>query len=91
MINLNSSQFIKSVMFGGLVFLFVLAFCRSYLRTHTTLTGYRLGDLKGFEAELLEKRSGLRMALATLTTKASLNQRVLKIKRGESVQYARVH
>ncbi len=52
--------------------LFLLAFMKSYIRTEATLIGYRLGELKGKEASLLEQRSSLRSELAKLTTKENL-------------------
>ena len=75
MVRGSSPSILKSCLLGGLVFLFFLAFLRCYFRTQATLTGYKLGELKGREAELLEERSRLKVRLATLTTKESLQQR----------------
>jgi hypothetical protein len=45
---------------------------RIHICLKTTLTGYEIGKLKAQEAELLEKRSYLKMQHAKLTTKRSL-------------------
>lgn len=49
-----------------------LALGRSYVRSHTTLIGYKLGELKEKEAILLEQRSYLQMELAKITTRSQL-------------------
>ena len=56
-----------------LVFILVcLSFAKIYIRTQTTLIGYRLGQSKDFEADLLETQSRLKMRLAEVSTKKSL-------------------
>lgn len=56
-----------------LVFVLVcLSFAKIYIRTQTTLIGYRLGQSKDFEADLLETQSRLKMRLAEVSTKKSL-------------------
>ena len=52
---------------------FATAFSRAYMRVNTTLIGYDIGRLKTVEAELLQKRSRLRMELAQITTKKHLS------------------
>lgn len=72
MINLSSHSIRNMILSGFLASLFSIAFFRCYVRINTTLIGYRIGQLKGSESELLEERSRLRMKLAKLTTKDSL-------------------
>lgn len=54
------------------VFFFASAFVRVHLRVQTTMVGYEIGRLKTKEGKLLEERSELKMELARLTTKKSL-------------------
>ena len=51
---------------------FLGAFAASYLKIQTTLIGYKLGELKQAEQNLLEERSKLKMELAKLTKKENL-------------------
>jgi len=52
--------------------LFMLAFTKVHLGVQSTIVGYRLGQLKASEAEVLERRSQLQMQLAKLTTREHL-------------------
>lgn len=52
--------------------LVVMALGQVHLRTRTTSIGYELGRLKSQEAELMERRSELKMQLARLRTKQHL-------------------
>ena len=51
---------------------FSVAFGKVYIKTQTTLLGYRIGQSKQIEAEMLESQSTLKMELAKLTTRESL-------------------
>lgn len=55
-----------------LVTFFLLASVKAYIKIQTTLIGYRIGQKKLMEAELLEQQSSLKMELAKITTKQSL-------------------
>ena len=55
-----------------LVSIFFLASLKAYIKIQTTLIGYKIGQKKQQEAELLEQQSSLTMELAKLTTKQSL-------------------
>ncbi|MFY7930155.1 MAG: hypothetical protein ACOVS5_14880 [Oligoflexus sp.] len=57
-----------------LLSLFLLASTKAYIRIETTLLGYRIGEMKQTEAELLETQSTLKMELARITTKHNLRQ-----------------
>lgn len=56
-----------------LVVLFVGATLRVHFRNQTTLVGYKLGQMKNQERELLETRNQLRLQLAKMTTKEHLS------------------
>lgn len=51
---------------------FSLGAVRIYSRVATTQVGYSIGELKRQESALLEQRSRLKLRLATLTTRKSL-------------------
>ncbi len=51
---------------------FGVASIKAYIKIQTTVIGYRIGQKKQNEAELLEKQSYLKMELAKLTTKQNL-------------------
>ncbi|MCX6131343.1 MAG: hypothetical protein NTX25_20065 [Proteobacteria bacterium] len=55
-----------------LLALFSLASFKAYIKIQTTLIGYRIGQTKQAEAEMLESQSYLKMELAKLTTKENL-------------------
>ena len=54
--------------------LFLVACLKAYVRIETTVIGYRIGQLKQSESELLETQSTLKMDLARLTTRQNLMQ-----------------
>jgi hypothetical protein len=56
--------------------LFVVASLKAYIRIQTTLIGYRIGQFKQMESELLETQSTLKMELAKISTKQNLLQTV---------------
>ena len=51
---------------------FTMASFKAYMKIQTTLIGYRIGQTKQTEAEMLEAQSTLKMELAKLTTRESL-------------------
>ncbi len=51
---------------------FAVATFKAYIKIQTTVIGYRIGQKKQSEAELLEKQSYLKMELAKVTTKQHL-------------------
>ncbi len=61
-----------------LIALFFLASLKSYMKIQTTIIGYRIGQKKQLESELLENQSTLKMDLARLTTRHNLSQLALK-------------
>ncbi len=61
-----------------LLSLFVLASMKAFIKIQTTIVGYRIGQMKQLESELLENQSTLKMDLARLTTRQSLGQLALK-------------
>ncbi len=54
--------------------LFGVASLKAYVRIQTTLIGYKIGQYKQMESELLETQSTLKMELAKITTKQNLMQ-----------------
>ena len=62
--------------FAILATLFIVASLKAHLRIQTTLIGYRIGQLKQMESELLETQSTLKMELAKLSTKQHLLETV---------------
>ena len=52
--------------------LFIVATLKAHLRIQTTLIGYRIGQFKQMESELLESQSTLKMELAKISTKQNL-------------------
>lgn len=60
--------------FALLVTLFAAASFKAYVRIQTTLIGYRIGQLKQAESELLETQSTLKMELAKISTRQNLLQ-----------------
>ncbi|MBC7530343.1 MAG: hypothetical protein H7318_02130 [Oligoflexus sp.] len=54
--------------------LFLVASMKAYVRIQTTLIGYRIGQFKQMESELLETQSTLKMELAKISTKQNLLQ-----------------
>ena len=61
-----------------LVTLFAAASFKAYVRIQTTLIGYRIGQLKQAESELLETQSTLKMELAKISTRQNLLQTSVK-------------
>ncbi len=61
-----------------LVTLFAAASLKAYVRIQTTLIGYRIGQLKQAESELLETQSTLKMELAKISTRQNLQQTSVK-------------
>jgi hypothetical protein len=57
-----------------LLTLFAAASFKAYVRIQTTLIGYRIGQLKQAESELLETQSTLKMELAKISTRQNLLQ-----------------
>lgn len=51
---------------------FSLASVKAYITIQTTLIGYKIGQMKQTEADLLESQSTLKMELAKLTRRESL-------------------
>lgn len=62
--------------FAILATLFVVASLKAYVRIQTTLIGYRIGQFKQMESELLETQTTLKMELAKISTKQNLLQAV---------------
>lgn len=79
MLRWKTTKVTKFAMAGFLVVLFSMAFSRAYVRTESTLLGYKLGAMKSYENKLLENRSYLRSELAKLTRKNKL-MKLAKIK-----------
>jgi hypothetical protein len=61
-----------------LLSLFILASAKAYIKIQTTIIGYKIGQKKQRESELLENQSTLKMELARLTTRQNLSQLALK-------------
>ena len=51
---------------------FALASFKAYITIQTTLIGYKIGQMKQTETDLLESQSTLKMELAKLTRRESL-------------------
>ncbi len=66
--------------FAILATLFVVASLKAYVSIQTTVIGYRIGQLKQMESELLETQSTLKMELAKISTKQNLLQNVSREK-----------
>jgi hypothetical protein len=71
----NKHHFMQNKILG-LTFLFLMFFCffKVYVRIQSTLIGYKLGQLKSSEADLMEERSSLQMELSKLTSKQHLSE-----------------
>ena len=61
-----------------LISLFFMASLKAYIKIQTTIIGYRIGQKKQIESELLENQSTLRMELARITTRQHLSHLALK-------------
>lgn len=66
--------------FAVLVTLFALASVKAYVSIQTTVIGYKIGQLKQTESELLETQSALKMELAKISTKQNLLENVSRAK-----------
>lgn len=69
----NNSSVLAKLVFTIFGALFILSFLKVHVGVQTTLVGYRLGQLKASEAEILERRSQLQMQLAKLSTREHLS------------------
>ena len=61
----DESSDTDTLVFSGV---FVSAAFIAYIRIQSTLLGYKIGELKGQESQLLQEQSQLKMELATLTS-----------------------
>lgn len=66
--------------FAILATLFIVASLKAYMRIETTLIGYKIGQFKQMESELLETQTTLKMELAKISTKQNLLQTVQRAK-----------
>lgn len=73
-VKLSKKRTINLTTTSILLILFSLALVKVHLVVKATVLGYKIGELKTHESQLLRKRSLLATKLATLTTKSNLEE-----------------
>ncbi len=75
---MRSSLLLRNFLLVSLLPTFIFAFWRVHMRTEILNLGYKIGQLKQSEHQLIQKKTRLQYQLSMMLTKDALSERVAK-------------